>query len=148
MDEQITNKLIYCVVYPIINNNNNNLIIDPIQVIRYLPQELLLKIYTEYFRPHKYVQLYNFIIYKFRGNLNINQNYKPNYRKMFETYAIYFLHHSTSKLLSLQDDMFDLIVSNIKHNIVYIHEMLHGISIKHCLFIKLVIHTKKIITTS
>ena len=116
MQEQSDYKRATTIQYLIVNpahddEENDTATIFVKQVQKRLPFELLIKIYTEYFRPHKYAQIYHHI-------MNGSNKYHKNtvmYQRLFEYYVKYFLHSSTNTLLCFQDPAYDKVTQEFKY---------------------------------
>ena len=77
-----------------------------------LPYELLVKIYNEYFRPHKFAQLYK--------SLTINSFCFPErllntYRMGFKKHLAIFLHDSIKKYISKIDPIFNDVITIVEN---------------------------------
>ena len=129
MNQEIDNLINYGVVYKMYPMDRS--ILDLTNIVCYLPHEILLKIYTEYFRPHKYAQLYKYLI----NSYTKQQVYT---RRLFEMYLVYFIHHTTAILLTRQNTHFINRISYVKNNREQIKKCKPSkLTIKSCLMLSL-----------
>lgn len=115
--------------------DNSNRSIDINSIVRNIPRDILIKIYNEYIRPHKYYQLFKILTSNTGGNQELQNIHQGEFIKHFKI----FMYTPIKKYIMRIDYEFNKVMIFCS-NRGYTSYFKRILNIKKAIFIELVMH--------
>ena len=124
-------------MYPIyeIDHPKRNIIIDINIIVLRIPRDILIKIYNDYIRPHKYYQLFKILTSNTRFNQELQDIYQSEFIKHFKI----FVYTPIKKYIMRIDYEFNKVI-NFCINRGYTSYFKRISNLKKAIFIELLMH--------